>query len=110
MIQDDGKTLDDVINGKVLGIPWYESEDMLVMRLCDSLPHLDSSDKVTKRLILKTVASFYDPPGLIQHAVIKLKILFQEAWKLELDCNCVAKRHSGLTNLEHYSHSSVLLS
>ena len=85
VIHDDGKTLGNLSNGKVLGIPWYENEDMLVVRLCDSLPHLDSTEKVTKRLILKTVASFYDPPGWIQPAVVKLKILFQEAWKLELD-------------------------
>ena len=85
LMREEGATLENLENGKVLGIPWYENEDMLVIRLCDSIPDIDETEKVTKRLILKTVASFYDPPGWIQPAVIKLKILFQEAWKLDLD-------------------------
>ena len=71
-------------NGKVLGIPWHDEDDVFVIRLCDFIPD-DLGAKVTKRTILKTVASFYDPPGWIQPAVIKLKILFQEAWKVDAD-------------------------
>ena len=71
--------------GKVLGITWNEGSDQLVVRLADFLPEIESLDKVTKRTILKVMAGFYDPPGWIQPAVIKLKIIFQEAWKSNFD-------------------------
>ena len=40
-----------------------------------------SSEKITKRFIFKVVAGFYDPDGWIQPAVVKLKMIFQDAWK-----------------------------
>ena len=42
-------------------------------------------ENVTKRQMLRLVASFYDPLGLIQFVVVSLKILFQEVCKLKAD-------------------------
>ena len=42
-----------------------------------------SKSKLTKRNLLKIVRSFYDPTGLIQPVLINLKILLQEAHRLE---------------------------
>ena len=64
----------------MLGIPWNESEDELVIRLGDFVPGMDSDATVTKREILRMVASFYDPPGWIEPAVIKLNILLDLGW------------------------------
>ncbi|CAD7091446.1 unnamed protein product [Hermetia illucens] len=41
-------------------------------------------DVVTKRTILQTLASVYDPLGMLSPFVIKMKFIFQEAWKQSL--------------------------
>ena len=39
----------------------------------------------TKREILATIASIYDPLGLMSPTIIKLKIFLQELWEREMD-------------------------
>ena len=40
---------------------------------------------VTKRYLLKTIASVYDPLGILSPAVVNLELFFQEICNLKLD-------------------------
>ena len=62
---------------KVLGIAWNDFEYQLIIDIKDFVSDV-KDDCVTKRQVLSTVASFYDPIGYIQPIIIKLKIFFQE--------------------------------
>ena len=62
---------------KVLGIAWNDSDDKLIIDIKDFVSDV-KDDCVTKRQVLSTVASFYDPIGYIQPIIIKLKVFFQE--------------------------------
>ena len=53
--------------GNVLGISWDEVGDLLIMRYEDFLNNSPCVD-FAKRDILRIIASFYDPLGLIQHS------------------------------------------
>ena len=62
---------------KVLVIVWDTKSDHLVFffdNLIESFNHIIP----TKRNSLSLIATFYDPIGLIQPIIIKLKLLFQE--------------------------------
>ena len=61
---------------KVLGIVWDTKNDHLVFSF-ENL--VESFNKIisTKRNISSLIAKFYDPIGLIQPIIIKLKLLFQ---------------------------------
>ena len=61
---------------KVLEIVWYAKSDHLLFSF-ENL--IESFNKIipTKRNILSLIAKFYDPIGLIQPIIIKLKLLFQ---------------------------------
>ena len=61
---------------KVLGIVWDAKNDHLVFSF-ENL--VESFNKIisTKRNISSLIAKFYDPIGLIQPIIIKLKLLFQ---------------------------------
>ena len=65
---------------KILGITWNENEDTMIINLKNYIKEAESV-VVTKRNVLSVIASFYDPIGLIQPIVVKLKILFQEICK-----------------------------
>ena len=74
---------DDISGTKVLGIKWDEIGDVLVIDMTEFLSN-SSVKNFTHRNMLATVASFYDPLGLIQLWVILMKVLFQQATKLNL--------------------------
>ena len=62
----------------VLGVQWNTKSDnfMFSIELC-AVHELD----VTKRSILKTISSVFDPLGVLAPVVINLKLLFQELCK-----------------------------
>ena len=62
---------------KVLGIAWDTINDYLVYSFEDLVESFKSV-LPTKRSILGLVAKFYDPVSLIQPAINKLKLFFQE--------------------------------
>ena len=64
---------------KVLGVPWNTDTDGLHFSL-DSLKKL-TSGRITKRLLLRAVASVFDPLGILSPIVVTLKILFQHVCK-----------------------------
>ena len=58
---------------KALGVKWDVDMDNFHFSI-----HLDSSLPVTKRNILRNVASIYDPLGLISPVVLEGRIILQE--------------------------------
>ncbi|XP_037924408.1 uncharacterized protein LOC119660102 [Hermetia illucens] len=79
----DTNESNNISKHKVLGLIWFMEIDTLAVdleRLCQQI----SFDVVTKRTILQTLASVYDPLGMLSPFVIKMKLIFQEAWKQSL--------------------------
>ncbi|XP_055590276.1 uncharacterized protein LOC129742402 [Uranotaenia lowii] len=69
----------------VLGIKWLPESDLFTFTL--NLPSLDpavldGSIRPTKRQILRTVMSLYDPLGMLAAFIIHGKIVIQSLWKL----------------------------
>ena len=71
---------------KVLGIEWDTINDYLIYFFEDLVERFKSV-LPTKRSILGIIAKFYDPVGLIQPVIIKLKLLFQEVCLTNVDWN-----------------------
>ncbi|CAD7085157.1 unnamed protein product [Hermetia illucens] len=74
----DTNESNNISKHKVLGLIWFMEIDTLAVdlqKLCQQI----SFDVVTKRTILQTLASFYDPLGMLSPFVIKMKLIFQEA-------------------------------
>ena len=66
---------------KALGVHWHTIQDTLHV----ATPTLVKEDKPTKRQIASDVARTFDILGWYAPAVIKLKILLQQLWQLQLD-------------------------
>ncbi|XP_062535396.1 uncharacterized protein LOC134204615 [Armigeres subalbatus] len=73
-----GIELDPDFAVKTLGLTWVPSADEF--RYQFKLSDLDVSESITKRKILASVASLYDPPGLLGPAITMAKIFLQELW------------------------------
>ena len=58
---------------KILGLSWDKLED----KLCVTLGHLRTS-KCTKRTILRSLASIFDPLGILSPVTLKGKIIFRK--------------------------------
>ena len=69
--------------GKALGLTWDYEKDTLEFDLGKIGKELNSNPNPTKRSILSTLASLFDPQGLVSPVGITAKIIFQEL--------CVAK-------------------
>jgi len=65
-------------NVKILGLGWNPDEDCFKFDGIALKPDL----VITKRVVLSIIARFFDPLGLLNPFVVKLKILFQDLWKL----------------------------
>ena len=66
---------------KTLGISWFSEEDTLSV----PAPPMTASVAVTKRNVLKNIATIFDPLGLISPAIIKGKMLLQSLWSRGYD-------------------------
>ncbi|CAK1598619.1 unnamed protein product [Parnassius mnemosyne] len=64
---------------KVLEIQWIPQSDEFTYRI--SLPPIT---QITKRSILSTVASLYDPNGWVTPVIFRAKLLLQKLWILKL--------------------------
>ena len=71
-------------NDKVLGITWNDLDHILVFDVKEMFKDALRVSP-TKRNILKVIASAYDPIGFLQPIWIKLKILFQNICKMNID-------------------------
>ena len=63
---------------KVLGIQWDRAADEFVFELKNFGKQEDSSSKVTKRIILSSLANLFDPLGIVSPLTVNAKVLFQE--------------------------------
>ncbi|KIH55456.1 hypothetical protein ANCDUO_14387 [Ancylostoma duodenale] len=61
---------------KVLGMKWNTTEDKLIIK-CDPV----ETNFITKRMVLQTNASVYDPMGWLIPLLIRSKCFFQSLWK-----------------------------
>lgn len=68
---------------KTLGIQWITFSDCLKYTI--EQPAFTHNDRVSKRVILSTIAQIYDPLGLLSPFIITSKILIQKLWRLRLD-------------------------
>ena len=66
---------DDSAGKKVLGVLWDVDDDLLSVDVSNAV-----QPDWTKRNLLQTVASVYDPLGLVAPVVMSGKILLQKAW------------------------------
>ena len=61
---------------KTLGLSWFSEEDTLSV----PAPLCSTTRPITKRSVLKKIATSFDPLGLILPAVIRRKQLLQSLW------------------------------
>ncbi|XP_064637073.1 uncharacterized protein LOC135493580 [Lineus longissimus] len=66
---------------KALGVLWLAEEDVFTFHL--TAPEEDF--KITKRSLLRKVASIFDPLGLVSPYVVRGKMLMQEVWASGID-------------------------
>ncbi|XP_065361855.1 uncharacterized protein LOC135955432 [Calliphora vicina] len=66
---------------KTLGLIWEPNSDIFLFSFVPSV----SSNKITKRTVLSTIARCYDPLGLIGPAIVQTKIFLQHLWKEKID-------------------------
>ncbi|XP_062542531.1 uncharacterized protein LOC134210506 [Armigeres subalbatus] len=78
----------ELASQKILGMWWDTQDDVFKYKIgwtrFDSAL-LDGSRCPTKREILRTLMTIYDPVGLIDHYLVLLKILLQEVWRTGID-------------------------
>eukprot|EP00795_Rhopilema_esculentum_P014920 gene14920-6058_t len=90
-VSSKGKAPSRVIrdaNVKVLGIPWDQNKDKLALNLI-FFAHVATEERVTKRVVISTIAPFHDPLGIAAPTCVLLKQLFQEICKIKIgwdDC------------------------
>ena len=65
---------------KVLGLIWKNKSDLLKFDFSEQLANL-GSEPLTKRVVLKTMASLFDPLGLLAPLTVLLKLFFQDVCK-----------------------------
>ena len=64
----------DKVEKKLLGILWNKCDDTYAIEV-----ELKEVETVTKRLMLKTLASIYDPLGIISQKIVEGKHLYRQA-------------------------------
>ena len=74
----------DIKPEKILGVLWDEIDDTFIFDFKE-IVELSQTLSVSKRNILKILAMFFDPIGVLQPLVINLKILFQKVCKEKFD-------------------------
>ena len=67
---------------KILGLKWNRKHDTLELNFQEHM--LLIQDTATKWSLIKYFASLYDPLGLLNPYIVKLKILFQNVCKVDI--------------------------
>ena len=64
---------------KVLGVHWDKKIDQITFKIDEIRKRFESDiENITKREVLKNIASIYDPLGLINPIVVSFKAFFQK--------------------------------
>nr|XP_029734519.1 uncharacterized protein LOC115269868 [Aedes albopictus] len=64
-----------------LGLVWVPGTDKLKFKF--QIPALNCAELLTKRKILSTIATLFDPTGLVGAVVVEAKIFMQRLWTLQ---------------------------
>uniref|UniRef100_A0ABD2X0V2 Reverse transcriptase domain-containing protein n=1 Tax=Trichogramma kaykai TaxID=54128 RepID=A0ABD2X0V2_9HYME len=84
-IEDKFVDLDCIIETnpvlKTLGIVWNSQDDKLLFKV----NHIETTTKISKRVMLSEIAKIFDPLGLIGPIVFHAKRLMQKCWKSKLN-------------------------
>ncbi|XP_028968865.1 uncharacterized protein LOC114828533 [Galendromus occidentalis] len=75
---DEGKTL------KVLGVSWNPSQDCFQFCIRDLAQLAESQKSLTKRLVLRLVASVFDPLEWLAPFILRGKLTVQQMWTWEM--------------------------
>ncbi|XP_050534989.1 uncharacterized protein LOC126902010 [Daktulosphaira vitifoliae] len=67
---------------KTLGLCWNPVNDVYLYKV--NIERNDNEEASTKRNVLSTIATIFDPLGLIGPVIIAAKIIMQELWKLNV--------------------------
>ncbi|XP_073254422.1 uncharacterized protein [Porites lutea] len=70
--------LDDLPIGRALGLHWDANSDTFQFKV------IPTSKPPTKRGILSTVSSLFDPLGFLSPFILPMKVLLQELWRIGL--------------------------
>ena len=90
---------------KILGILWNELNDKFIFSLEKVIKEALYHDVITKRIVLKTLATFFDPFGVLSPAILSIKLLFQNVcamkcnWDDQLPIDFVKQWKQVLTSL-----------
>ncbi|GBM17523.1 hypothetical protein AVEN_198026-1 [Araneus ventricosus] len=82
---EKGHKVGSTRESKFLGKIWISKTEVIKLNCAFLNKNLDTISEATKRIILQTVASVYDPIGVSQPFLMKMKILLQKIWTLGLD-------------------------
>ena len=97
---------------KVLGIAWDMEENNLEFDF-SKIVETATETKITKRLVLSTIARFFDPLGLICLVILELKVLFQDlccskiSWDEEIPAERRLEWEKLITELRNVQRISI---
>lgn len=93
----DDRQFDQEHTEKALGVTWFTQNDTFAVKIPEF------SDKPTKRNVLSTICSVYDPLGLVAPFVLPARVLLQELckmpWDEEVTGSDLRRWHSWLSTL-----------
>ena len=80
--QPTGIKFDDKATSRALGVHWDLETDCFIYKVNVSF---DRSKPCTKRVILKKIATIYDPLGLLTPITLVAKLFMQELWRDKIE-------------------------
>ena len=80
--QPSGIQFDDKAPSRALGVHWDLETDCFVYKVNVSI---DQTKPCTKRIILKKIATIYDPLGLLTPITLVAKLFMQELWRDQVE-------------------------
>lgn len=71
-------------NNKTLGITWNPYTDSFALQTKNIVSTTSISDYITKRSLLSDISKLYDPLGWFSPVTMKVKLIFQQVWALDI--------------------------
>ena len=73
---------------RTLGLHWDQEDDVFTFRgSCLQDRNAGTTQLVTKREVLRTVMSIFDPPGFLASYLVTAKVLLQDVWRAGIGWN-----------------------